>query len=109
MVSLGFLGIPVIALLAYLNYNDKMSANSFVLLVISIVASDVIFLGFVIALRRKILNFYTRKIKKILLDINNQNYISRNLYWEVSDQCMQIKLNEINLNEEEDKNDFSTF
>jgi len=108
MITVGFLGIPTISLLAYLNYNDKMSANSFVLLVVTLVATVVIFLGFVVGLRRQTLKYYTRKIQKILNEMNNQKYISRKLFWEVSEQCMSLKLHELNQNNSE-KTDFSTF
>ena len=108
LATVGFLGIPTFCLLAYLNYNVKMSPNSFVLLVVTLVATVVIFLGFVVALRRQILKFYTKKIQKILNELNNQKYIARNLFWEVSEQCMSLKLHELSQNPSE-KNDYSTF
>lgn len=96
MITLGLLGIPTIALLAYLDENDKMGADSFVLLVVTLIATITIFLGFIVALRRKILQFYTRKIRQILNEINLQKYIPRNLYWDVTELCMSIKLHELN-------------
>lgn len=98
MIIIGLLGIPIIALLSYLNHNNDLSAKSFVLLVVTLIASIAIVLSFIIALRLKILKSYTKKIRRILNELNLQKYMTRNLYWDVTDQFMHIKLHEIILN-----------
>lgn len=92
-ISFGILSIPLVFAFFAIK-NSYFTTESATLLTITIIATEILVLGFLTVIRRGLLKYYTKKIKRILTEINNSEMIARNLFLEVSEFCLNIKLNE---------------